>query len=201
MFQDRAAQFKRRLKWDVSVDANGWETDEYDTGHAVYCIFELPDGSHGGSGRLTPLNKRNMILDKFADFFETAILNTESTWESTRFCICPKLKKSGIDGRTIASNLMFGGWYVARILGIQQYLAVFQKPMLRVYKTSGWEPSICRMGLKDDMEIISGRWEVDEKNQFFSREFGSVEVYNHAYHEYSETIISDLVGVTSSEAA
>jgi acyl homoserine lactone synthase len=31
MFRDRAAQFRDRLKWDVTVDARGWERDEYTT--------------------------------------------------------------------------------------------------------------------------------------------------------------------------
>ena len=30
MFRDRAAQFKTRLKWQVDVDENGFERDEYD---------------------------------------------------------------------------------------------------------------------------------------------------------------------------
>ena len=29
MFKDRAAQFKDRLGWQVLVDENGWERDEY----------------------------------------------------------------------------------------------------------------------------------------------------------------------------
>ncbi len=30
MFHDRAAQFAQRLGWDVRVDKNGFERDEYD---------------------------------------------------------------------------------------------------------------------------------------------------------------------------
>ena len=29
MFRDRADQFKTRLKWDVNVDAQGFERDEF----------------------------------------------------------------------------------------------------------------------------------------------------------------------------
>ena len=42
MFRDRADQFKRRLNWDVSVDENGLETDEYDAMNPLYVIWQAP---------------------------------------------------------------------------------------------------------------------------------------------------------------
>ena len=36
MFRDRAAQFHNRLHWDVAVDANEWERDEYDSMFPVW---------------------------------------------------------------------------------------------------------------------------------------------------------------------
>ena len=41
MFRDRAAQFKTRLKWQVDVDENGFERDEYDALNPLYVILEL----------------------------------------------------------------------------------------------------------------------------------------------------------------
>jgi len=38
MFRDRADQFKTRLNWDVSVDENGFERDEYDDLNPLYEI-------------------------------------------------------------------------------------------------------------------------------------------------------------------
>jgi len=49
MFKDRADQFKTRLGWDVTVDAQGYERDEYDALNPLYVIWENADGSHGGS--------------------------------------------------------------------------------------------------------------------------------------------------------
>ena len=44
MFTHRADQFKTRLGWDVSVDANGHERDEYDALNPLYVIWETADG-------------------------------------------------------------------------------------------------------------------------------------------------------------
>jgi N-acyl-L-homoserine lactone synthetase len=53
MYRDRAGQFHDRLNWDINVDANGYERDCYDALNPLYCIYEMPDGTHGGSGRRT----------------------------------------------------------------------------------------------------------------------------------------------------
>ena len=51
MFRDRAEQFRDRLGWDVHVDADGREMDEYDQLNPLYVIWEMPNGRHGGSMR------------------------------------------------------------------------------------------------------------------------------------------------------
>ena len=51
MFRDRADQFKTRLNWDVNVDAQRFERDEYDEINPLYVIWENADGTHGGSMR------------------------------------------------------------------------------------------------------------------------------------------------------
>ena len=41
MYRDRAWQFKDRLGWDVTIDQNGFERDQYDDLNPVYGIWEL----------------------------------------------------------------------------------------------------------------------------------------------------------------
>lgn len=48
-FRDRASQFRDRLKWDVHVDAQGYERDEYDAQDPLYVIWQNPEGRHGGA--------------------------------------------------------------------------------------------------------------------------------------------------------
>ena len=65
MFRDRAAQFKDRLDWDVTVDENGWEVDEYDRLNPLYIIWENAEGRHGGSVRIMPTVGRTMTNEHF----------------------------------------------------------------------------------------------------------------------------------------
>ncbi|MDG1531380.1 MAG: acyl-homoserine-lactone synthase [Paracoccaceae bacterium] len=88
MFKDRAHQFSRRLKWDVSVDANGWEQDNYDTDTAIYAIWQRKDGRHGGSMRFLPTTGATMINDHFVHVTGHKIVD-KNIWETTRFCLAP----------------------------------------------------------------------------------------------------------------
>ena len=102
MFRDRADQFKTRLGWDVTVDENGFERDEYDGLNPLYVIWEEPDGSHGGSMRFLPTTGRTMVNDHFSDLISGPI-NSPSIWECTRFCLTRGA------GSHVAAALMLGG--------------------------------------------------------------------------------------------
>ena len=67
MFRDRAAQFKDRLDWEVTVDENGWEVDQYDKLNPLYIIWENAEGRHGGSVRIMPTVGRIMTNEHFLD--------------------------------------------------------------------------------------------------------------------------------------
>ena len=67
MFRDRAAQFKHRLDWEVTVDENGWEVDQYDQLNPLYIIWENAEGRHGGSVRIMPTVGRIMTNEHFLD--------------------------------------------------------------------------------------------------------------------------------------
>ena len=67
MFRDRAAQFKDRLDWEVTVDENGWEVDQYDRLNPLYIVWENAEGRHGGSVRIMPTVGRIMTNEHFLD--------------------------------------------------------------------------------------------------------------------------------------
>ena len=52
MFRDRASQFKTLFKWQVDVDENGFERDEYDALNPLYLILENNLVRHEGYSRL-----------------------------------------------------------------------------------------------------------------------------------------------------
>ena len=75
MFRDRADQFQTRLGWDVAVADNGYEKDEYDELNPLYVIWEMPDGSHGGSMRFCRPPVRSWSMTTLATLWAAARLS------------------------------------------------------------------------------------------------------------------------------
>lgn len=103
MFRDRADQFKTRLNWDVTVDAQGFERDEYDDLNPLYVIWENADGTHGGSMRFLPTTGRVMVNDHFPHLLGGGVITSPVIWECTRFCLARGAKPQ------VAAALMLGG--------------------------------------------------------------------------------------------
>ena len=148
MFRDRAAQFRDRLKWDVTVDAEGRERDQYDTDAALYVIWEGADGRHGGSMRFLPTTGATMVNDHFLHLTDGVRIASPHIWECTRFCLAP-----GAGGRAAAA-LMLGGLELGLRFGLSHAVGVFDAPMLRVYRGLGWSPAVLGTGAG----VSAGLW-------------------------------------------
>lgn len=136
MFRDRADQFKTRLNWDVTVDKNGEERDEYDALNPLYVIWERADGRHGGSTRLLPTTGQTMVNDHFGHLMDGRHITSPLIWECTRFCL------SRNAGSHVAAALMLAGGEVMRGFGIKHYIGVFDARMERIYRAIGSSPEI-----------------------------------------------------------
>ena len=158
MFCDRAAQFKDRLKWDVTVDENGFEKDEYDALNPLYVIWELPDGSHGGSMRFLPTTGRTMVNEHFADLLEGPICSP-LIWECTRFCL-----NKNASGQAAAA-LMLGGGEIMRGFGVAHFAGVFDARMVRIYRMTGASPEILGSSGAGSARISVGLWSFDKAAQ------------------------------------
>lgn len=159
MFRDRADQFKMRLGWDVSIDKNGEERDEYDAQNPLYVIWEGADGKHGGSMRLLPTTGRTMVNDHFSHLTDGVHIQSPSIWECTRFCLAPGAKPG------VAAALMLAGGEIMRAFGIAHYVGVFDARMVRIYRRIGSCPEILgQQGAGRDM-IAIGLWEFTAEAQ------------------------------------
>lgn len=183
MFRDRAEQFKTRLGWDVTVDENGLEKDQYDTLNPLYVIWEQADGSHGGSMRLLPTTGRTMVNEHFAHVIGGGAISSPVIWECTRFCLAP-----GAASR-VATALMMGGSEVMRNFGIDHYVGVFDARMIRVYRMVGSSPEVLGAIGEGREQISVGLWHynaadremivrragvsMDVSELWFERSFGS----------------------------
>lgn len=151
MFRDRARQFSFRLNWDVRVDENGWERDQYDALDPLYVIWQLPNGAHGGSMRFLPTLGRTMVNEHFATVSGRTICDA-GIWESTRFCLSPTA------GRAASAALMLGGAQLGLGKGLSHAVGVFDTRMVRVYRQLGWSPEVLGTQGQGRDAISVGLW-------------------------------------------
>ena len=156
MFRDRAVQFKERLKWEVSVDGQGFERDQYDDMNPLYVIWQREDGSHGGSMRFLPTVGRTMVNDHFLELTGGVRIVSPLIWECTRFCLAPEL---GDQAHRIAAGLMLAGCEMGLRFGLEHSVGVFDARMVRIYRSIGWSPEIVGTGGEGRDRISMGLWE------------------------------------------
>ena len=158
MLRDRAAQFRARLGWEVEVDENGYECDEYDAMNPLYVIWERPDGRHGGSMRFLPTTGPVMVNDHFRDLTDGVEIVSPLIWECTRFCLSAEAE----GGSRIAAALMLGGAEIGLAFYLRHAVGVFDARMVRIYGRLGWKPDV--LGTKGaGREAVSvGLWEFSE---------------------------------------
>lgn len=155
MFTDRAAQFSYRLGWDVQVNDKGEERDEYDTENPLYAIWELPDGTHGGSLRFLPTTGRTMVNDHFAFLNHGHPIESPLIWECTRFCVSPRADTRAAPALALAAGEVMEAHHLTH------FVAVFDARMERIYRRMGLTPEVLgRRGAGRDA-IGVGLWRMD----------------------------------------
>lgn len=159
MFADRATQFSDRLGWEVSVDANGHERDDYDNLNPLYVIWQRPDGRHGGSMRFLPTTGPTMVNDHFSDLMQGRHIESPTIWECTRFCLAPSA------GSAVAAALMLGGGEVMRGFNVAQFVGVFDARMVRIYRRVGSSPDVLGSNGTGREKISVGLWTFDPKDR------------------------------------
>ncbi len=159
MFQDRAKQFKFRLGWDVKVNEDGEEQDDYDELDPLYVIWENQDGSHGGSARFLPTTGRTMVNEHFLHLTEGVAFRSPFIWECTRFCLAPR------SAPTVAAAIMLGGAKLMEAFEIGHFVGVFDAPMLRVYRRIGASPDLLGRTGSGRSGIGVGLWHYNEASK------------------------------------
>ncbi|MEO9820479.1 MAG: acyl-homoserine-lactone synthase [Paracoccaceae bacterium] len=158
MFRDRADQFQTRLGWDVSVDRDGMEVDQYDELDPLYVIWEQADGSHGGSMRFLPTTGRTMVNEHFGDLMSGPI-KSPTIWECTRFCL------SQGAGSHVAAALMLAGGEIMQNFDIHHFVGVFDARMVRIYRMIGSSPDVLGTSGEGRDKISVGLWHFEPDAQ------------------------------------
>lgn len=159
MFRDRAIQFHDRQGWDVTVDENGEERDQYDALNPLYVIWERPDGTHGGSMRFLPTTSRCMVNEHFTDLLGGGSIESPEIWECTRFCLAP-----GAEPR-VSAALMLAGGEIMTGFGIKHFVGVFDARMVRIYRLIGAAPEVLGTSGTGKSAISVGLWHFSERLQ------------------------------------
>ncbi len=159
MFRDRADQFQRRLGWEVTVDADGFERDAYDDLNPLYVIWEGAGGLHRGSMRFLPTTGRTMINEHFRDLLGGGTLCSPLIWECTRFCLA-----RGAESR-VAAALMLGGGELMRHFGVRHFAGVFDARMVRIYRMIGSSPEVLGSRGAGRDRISVGLWHFAEQDR------------------------------------
>lgn len=160
MFRDRAAQFAHRLGWDaVKVDSIGREIDAYDAMNPLYMIWELEDGTHGGSMRMMPTVGQTMVNDHFAHLTDGVRIESPLIWECTRFCISPRADRRATAALVVAAGELMEEFALVHFVG------VFFDKMERVFNLSHINADI--LGVSDEADeagdrIAVGIWEITQ---------------------------------------
>jgi len=152
MFEDRAKQFHDRLQWEVTVQPDGTERDEYDALNPLYVIWEQPDGRHGGSMRFLPTTGDTMINDHFLSLTDGVEIRSPFIWECTRFCLAPDTFPR------VSAALMLGGMELGRAFHLSHAVGVFDARMVRIYRRLGWGPVILGTEGEGKDAISVGLW-------------------------------------------
>jgi acyl homoserine lactone synthase len=154
MFKDRAHQFKDRLDWDVTVDENGFELDEYDRLNPLYIIWEDSDGRHGGSLRIMPTVGRIMTNEHFTHLTDGVKISSPLIWECTRFCLAP-----GASGQ-VAAALLAAGIELGLRFGLSQAIGVIYARGLGLYRRIGHTPDVIGTGGEGRDAISVCVWDI-----------------------------------------
>lgn len=177
MFSDRAEQFSHRLGWEVTVGPDGHERDAYDDLNPLYILWELPDGTHGGSLRLLPTTGPTMLNDHFSHLADGVRIESPLIWECTRFCLAPGA------GANVSSALMLGVLEVGLNAYLTHIAGVFDARMVRVYARVGWGPTVLGTDGTGRDAISAGLWPCEEsyRARLLSKAGVTSEVSRHWY--------------------
>ena len=157
MFRDRNVQFVERLGWQLQVDQNGFERDEYDDLNPVYVIIENEDGLHDASLRLMPTTGRTMINEYFLGALGGHAIRRTNTWECTRFCISPAADRS------LAIELLAATGRLMCELQIAHLVAVYDRQMRIQYRRSNTSPTQLGWVMTPEGPVYAGLWSFSEE--------------------------------------
>jgi len=166
MFCARKQLFGDRLGWDVQIDAQGRETDRYDTPSAHYLIAVDDNNNHQGSLRLLPTTGDTILHSHFAVAFDGLRIESSMVWECTRFCVNGMADEAmtSTTVERVTANLLLGMCEMGIAKGLTQITGLFNGQTIEIYRRAGWSPNIISKSGEGDDALCLGMWEISRAN-------------------------------------
>ncbi len=157
MHRFRTRIFSERMGWDVHVDQNGLETDQFDCPEAVYFLSLNDQDQVIGTWRLVPTTLPIMINEVWPQFLDTIkIPVSPHIWEASRFAVSSPNgnTKEGLTEVNKATQELFIALTEACILsGIQEIYTLYDRRIARLIRRLGCTPFKTSEELPVDQEM------------------------------------------------
>ena len=139
MYRLRAKIFKERMGWDVHVDMNGLEVDDFDTDDALYLLNVNAYGRVTGNWRIIQTDNLTMIEKVWPHFLNDVNLQKSPLcWEMSRFAVDKgignTIKESIHSFNTTTAEMFCGLTELCALLGIEEIYTLYNKQIAKILK-------------------------------------------------------------------
>ncbi|MGL1920830.1 MAG: GNAT family N-acetyltransferase [Hyphomicrobiales bacterium] len=142
MFRLRTKIFHEKMGWDVKVNSDGLEIDEFDAGDVMYVVCLDKQMRLLGTARLLKTTSPTMLSTVFNCLIsDGSTPNSPTIWESTRFAVdtenvsaIPNQKVNWVTG-----ELLCGIYEFALENNVTEMVSVFDIFIERILKRAGCE--------------------------------------------------------------
>ncbi|WP_034993187.1 acyl-homoserine-lactone synthase [Beijerinckia mobilis] len=137
MFRQRRIIFHDQKNWDVKVNEDNLEIDEFDRDDSVYLCVLGNNGELYGSVRLLNTLSEHMAVSVFNKMFPDIVIRSPTIWEITRFVVFNDqvIQPNGIS-RT-ACELILGICQFSLEHGVTQVTSIYEASLHRVWRRCG----------------------------------------------------------------
>lgn len=154
-FTDRTRQFVDRHGWELQLDAEGLEIDQFDGEGTTYCVVH-DRGRHMGSLRLRSPAQGSMAQAAFGAIWDRHADTLDSALEVTRLCTARDLPEA--DRRLAFVELLIGLCQYGRRTGTGELFGVVYPGVARAIARVGWQSEILESFETDGRKTLLARW-------------------------------------------
>ena len=143
MHKVRKLIFKDRMGWDVSINKQGLEIDEFDLPETVYILVRDSEGRVAGVWRMLPSSSPSMIREIWPDFLTNFDMKiNDSVWELSRFGVHSykqsDLRENIRNVSKITAQLIVALLKVCSMTGIENIYTMYNHQVARSVRKIGF---------------------------------------------------------------